>query len=197
MKIDELKDPIAYNDNTGRKLILVVGSSGSGKDTLIYEAAHSLFSSEIQVKIARRWITRPMHRSEDFHSVSVDEFLEAEQMGKFVFSWFIYDIHYGIPSDIIEWFSKDQVVLVNVSRGILFEARKRYPSCKIIKIVVPTEIAEKRVRSRGRERGSKVEERIHRMKREVPMPDPDLVIENIYLEESVHTLVSYVRSLYP
>ncbi|MHA1167986.1 MAG: phosphonate metabolism protein/1,5-bisphosphokinase (PRPP-forming) PhnN [Candidatus Hodarchaeales archaeon] len=181
--------------NQGEHLVLVVGPSGSGKDTIIYEAFRKLRRSGITVRITQRWITRPSHGSENFRSVSVEEFKDAVAKGEFVLWWHIYGLYYGVPAVINSWLDAGDLVLVNVSRGVLNDARKLYPSCKIVKIDVPAHVSEKRVRSRDREHGSQLEARIKRMRSAVPMPDPDLVILNIKKRQSVMSLVQYLEGL--
>ena len=88
-------------------------------------------------------------------------------------------------------------MLVNVSREILYEARKKYPESKIVLIEVPIEIAEKRIKARGRETASHMAERQARMQEKIEIPTPDNVIWNDgSLDKAVKELSDYLKMLY-
>lgn len=160
-------------------LVFVVGKSGSGKDTLMRESSRILFSQNIPIKIFRRHITRLSDENEESHFISNSDFLKLQEKGEFVLSWEIYGNYYGINQLCLEhYLQKKIIVLVNVSRSILFEARKFYPNSKIILVEVPSELARKRVQSRGRDTGEYLETRLQRMQQQISMPHPDLILQN-------------------
>ena len=48
------------------QLFLIVGNSGSGKDSLLQEVLQRWPASAKPIRIAQRYITRPAHKSEPF-----------------------------------------------------------------------------------------------------------------------------------
>lgn len=179
-------------------LVFVVGKSGSGKDTIMRKVAAILLMEQIPVNILRRIITRPFDKTEDSLYVSKEEFLQRKAKGEFALSWFVYNNWYGCPRTTLEDpLQQGEIVLVNVSREILYEARKKYPESKIVLIEVPIEIAEKRIKIRGRETASHMAERQARMQEKIEIPTPDNVIwNNGNLDKAVKELSDYLKMLY-
>ncbi|MFX0182727.1 MAG: phosphonate metabolism protein/1,5-bisphosphokinase (PRPP-forming) PhnN [Candidatus Hodarchaeota archaeon] len=179
-------------------LFFVVGRSGSGKDTLMRKTAEILKSEQIPITVVQRVITRPSDESENSFSVSESEFLRKKDNDEFAISWFIYNNWYGCPRDSIEVsLLKGDIVLLNVSRGVLHEARKKFPRSKIISIEVPIQIAHERLKSRHRENGSYLNDRLARMKEKIEMPSPDIIIKNDGdLTKAAYELSSHLKSHY-
>jgi phosphonate metabolism protein PhnN/1,5-bisphosphokinase (PRPP-forming) len=179
-------------------LFFVVGRSGSGKDTLMRKSAKTLKLEGINVTILQRVITRPPDETEKSLFVSESEFLQKKQKNEFAISWFIYGNWYGCPRKSLEAsLQKGEIVLVNVSRSILYEASKKFPKSKIILIQVPIDIAQKRVELRGRENGNHLSARLTRMTEKVDMPSPNkIIINDGDLTKAAHELSSYLRTCY-
>ena len=75
------------------RLVLVVGPSGAGKDSLLREAARIL-AADRHIVFPRRVITRPSHDATEAHdSLSVADFLEAQAEGRFALSWEAHGLH--------------------------------------------------------------------------------------------------------
>ncbi|MGQ3357242.1 MAG: hypothetical protein ACT6XS_21655, partial [Phreatobacter sp.] len=79
------------------RLVLVVGPSGAGKDTLI-AAARSRLASDEAVLFPRRIVTRPASAAED--NVEADEatFARIAEAGGFALTWSAHGHRYGIPA---------------------------------------------------------------------------------------------------
>ncbi|MHA1332129.1 MAG: phosphonate metabolism protein/1,5-bisphosphokinase (PRPP-forming) PhnN, partial [Candidatus Hodarchaeales archaeon] len=138
-------------------------------------------------------ITRPPHPSEPFKSVKTEEFLRLKAQGKFALDWFIYGKYYGCPIELEDYLAKNYLVFVNVSRSILFDARKRYPECRIILIEVNPETAKQRITSRKRDKKDLIE-REERLNKNISMPDPDLVVKNEgTLEEAILEVYNFIK----
>ena len=88
--------------------------------------------------------------------------------------------------------------MANVSRTILHEARKYYPQSKIVFIDVPHAIARQRVKSRGREAGKRLKDRLARIrKRDIDMPPANITISNNgTIERAINELSDYLVTLY-
>ncbi|MFX0066549.1 MAG: phosphonate metabolism protein/1,5-bisphosphokinase (PRPP-forming) PhnN [Candidatus Hermodarchaeota archaeon] len=179
-------------------LFFVVGRSGSGKDTLMQKSAKILKLENIKVTVLLRVITRAPDENEKSLFVSESEFLQRKDNNEFVLSWFIYGNWYGCPRQSLETsLQRGEIVLVNVSRGILYEAKKKFPQSKIILIQVPINIAQKRVELRGREKGNHLNARLTRITEKVDMPSPNkIIINDGDLTKAAHELSSYLRICY-
>ena len=162
-------------------LFFLVGNSGSGKDSLLREAMEQWPENYCPVRIPQRYITRPPHETEPFISVTSKEFKTMKQEGKFCLSWHIYDLDYGVPLEVLDWLKNGDLVVVNVSRSIIPEARKQYPELKVIFVQVPFEITLGRIKSRGRESEDDpvFKARVERARSHQSMPDADFIVGNI------------------
>jgi len=127
-------------------LILVVGPSGAGKDTLIGVAQNAL-AADPRFRFVRRVITRPSHAGGEAHD-AVSEAAFAQR--QFALKWQAHGLHYGIPLDIIA----DA------------DASTRFP-VRVIEVTAPPEILAARLAGRGRESPQDV---VQRLARDVPIP---------------------------
>ena len=177
-------------------LFLVIGNSGSGKDSIMTGAIEKYPEDMKECFLTKRYITRPPSEFEDNYTITEDKFKEMDKEGKFALKWHIYHLHYGVPVEIDEWLEKGHPVFVNVSRTIIPEARKLYENLKVIFIEVPYEITLKRVKKRGREKGELLEERIKRAKTHQKFPDADFVVDNSGdLEDAIDQFLNYVLKI--
>ena len=179
------------------QLFLIVGNSGSGKDSLLEEVMARWPASARSLKVPRRYITRPAHKSEPFISVKSKDFADLKQEGKFCLSWHVYDTHYGVPTRVINWLQEGDPVIVNVSRAIIPQARQLLPGLKVIFISVPLETTLQRIKSRKRESLSDpgFKQRLARAQENQTLPDADFVVDNSgSLEEAADRLLKYLLS---
>ncbi len=137
-------------------LVLVIGPSGAGKDTVLAYAKEHLTPYD-HVVFPRRVITRPPGPGEAYETVSEEEFASRQ----FALSWAAHGLRYGIPQEIEIDLAAGRIVIANVSRAVIAEARKRYP-CKVIAITAPIEILAKRLAARGRETEADIAARLTR-----------------------------------
>src|ERR1700731_4682014 len=103
-------------------LVLVVGPSGAGKDTLI--AAHRYtFAGDDRFVFPRRAITRKQDLNEDNAYLDETAFAEARARGDFILSWNAHGCSYGISRGILADTAMGRTVIVNVSRHVVENAR--------------------------------------------------------------------------
>lgn len=159
---------------TGR-LVLVVGPSGAGKDTVLAYAKTHL-AAYPQCVFVRRVITRPPGPGEDYESVTEAEFAQR----RFALSWSAHGLHYGIPSWIEGDLAAGKTVIANVSRSVLPAARQAY-NCMVIEITAPVDLLAKRLAARGREREEDIKARLTR---EAAPAEADITIINDGLPEA-------------
>ncbi|MGE0237227.1 MAG: phosphonate metabolism protein/1,5-bisphosphokinase (PRPP-forming) PhnN [Parvibaculaceae bacterium] len=144
------------------KLVLVVGPSGAGKDSLLRHAAEQL-AEDRRIVFPRRAITRQLSDATEIHdSLTVDEFRAAEERGDFALSWTAHGLHYGIPAAIGRDLDAGRVVVVNVSRAIIAEAGTRFPDIAVLHVTAPVTVVAERLARRGRETADDIARRIAR-----------------------------------
>jgi ribose 1,5-bisphosphokinase len=144
-------------------LVLVVGPSGAGKDTLL-DAARQTLAGDQRFRFVRRVITRPADAGGEAHEpVTEAEFATRD----FALAWQAHGLHYGITADITTDLDAGRVVVANVSRGVIAEAARRFP-VRVIEISAPPEILAARLARRGRESAADV---TARLARNVVLPD--------------------------
>ena len=179
------------------QLFLIVGNSGSGKDTLLKEVLRLWPGSTRLIRNPQRYITRPAHASEPFISVTSDEFEDLKQAGKFWLTWHVYNTEYGIPVAIFDWLKQGDSVIVNVSRQIIREARQQLLDLKVIFISVPLELTLQRIKSRNRESVDDpgFQQRLARAKENQTLTEADFVVDNsVSLEIAAEDLLNYMLS---
>ena len=174
-------------------LVLVVGNSGSGKDSIISEVVKNFPSNLKEIHQSKRYITRPPSETEDNISITPELFKEMSLKKKFSLEWHIYDLDYGVPIDIDDWLKKGHPVIVNVSRTIVKKARSIYRNILVIFINVPFDITLQRVKERARESGKLLQDRIQRAKENQNFPDADFIVDNSgELEIAINQFLSYL-----
>lgn len=157
------------------RLILIVGASGAGKDSLIGAARHAL-GSDPGFDFPRRVITRQAGAGgEDFQSVTVEEFERRRRLGQFAFHWRSHGLNYGVPATATALIGAGRRVVVNVSRTMIDVARVRYPGTHVIHIVANPSVVAQRLRDRGREAPADIAVRLERAG-EVAVRGPNVTI---------------------
>ena len=179
-------------------LILIVGPSGAGKDTLLNGAREALgrtAEGHAQVRFVRRVITRPGDLGEEAHeSVSEQEFHARSEAGDFALQWRAHGLHYGVPADVTMDLAQGRLVIVNVSRAIVAEAAARFPVA-VIEITAPADVLEHRLAERGREDAEDIARRLSRAI-ELPLPvERERVMNDGTTEQGVRRLLAAIRAV--
>jgi ribose 1,5-bisphosphokinase len=146
---------------TGR-LVLVVGPSGVGKDSVL-DAVRAALAGRSDIVFPRRSITRaPGLGGEDYIAVSEAGFAAQQAAGAFALHWPAHGLHYGIPASIEADLAAGRQVVVNVSRAVIDDARRRYPGLLVIAITAAPDVLRRRLEQRGRESPAEIAERLAR-----------------------------------
>jgi len=178
------------------KLVLVVGNSGAGKDSIISGLVKRFPSNLKEIQLTHRYITRPSSETENNIAITPKLFKEMSHQKKFALEWHIYDLDYGVPIDIDDWLKKGHPVIVNVSRTIVKKARTIYRNILVVFIKVPFDITFQRIKERARESGKQLQERIQRAKDNQTFPDADFIVDNSgELEIAIEQFLSYLISV--
>lgn len=143
-------------------LVLVVGPSGVGKDTLL-NGVRALYREDSRFHFLKREITRPEDAGgEDHTSVSAAQFEAHRDAGAYALNWGAHGLFYGLPKSELTGLERGVVIVANGSRSVLDEARIRFDRLAIISINAPETILRARLIARGRETQEDIERRIAR-----------------------------------
>lgn len=163
-------------------LILVVGPSGAGKDTLL-EAASRALADDPRFRFVRRVITRPADAGGEAHeAVTEAQFATRE----FALQWQSHGLRYGIPAEALV---NGAAVVANVSRTVIAEAAQRF-TVRVIEVTAPAEVLSERLAARGRETAADI---AGRLARDVSLPAGvavDRVVNDATLERGVARFVA-------
>ncbi len=170
-------------------LILIVGPSGAGKDTLM-NGARAALADNPRFRFVRRIVTRPGDMGEEAHeSVTEQAFELRREAGDFALTWRAHGLHYGIPADIAMDLARSRVVIVNVSRAVVAEAAARFP-VSVIEVSAPANVLARRLAARGRDDAVDVARRLSRSI-ELPLPvDRERLMNDGTVEAGVRKLLA-------
>jgi phosphonate metabolism protein PhnN/1,5-bisphosphokinase (PRPP-forming) len=138
-------------------LVLVVGPSGAGKDTLL-DAARLALGTDMRFRFVRRVITRPAGAGGEAHEAVTPA---AFALRRFALRWHAHGIDYGIPDDIEVDLRDGRVVVASVSRGVVAEAASRYDA-RVIIVTAPADVLAARLIARAREDAADIASRLAR-----------------------------------
>jgi len=144
-------------------LVLVVGPSGAGKDTLL-DAARLRLTDGAQFRFVRRVITRPAEAGGEAHEAVTEAEFAARQ---FALSWHAHGLWYGIPADIAGDIAAGRIVVANVSRSVIAQASRQFP-VHVIEVSAPPALLAQRLAYRRRENAAAIGARLTRV---APVPD--------------------------
>ena len=160
------------------RLVLVVGPSGAGKDTLI-AGARAACRDDATVVFPRRVVTRPASNFEDNDFVSKSAFEQAAAKDAFAFWWSAHGHDYGIPLAIDFDIESGRTVVCNASRTMVEVVRKRYAHVMTILVTAPKDVLAARLAARDRASDGRIVERLSRGDIAGEMSRPDVVINNV------------------
>ncbi|WP_417310787.1 phosphonate metabolism protein/1,5-bisphosphokinase (PRPP-forming) PhnN [Devosia sp.] len=177
-------------------LVLVVGPSGAGKDTLIGAAVRRI-GPDPRFCFPRRTVTREaVAELEDHESVSPQRFVEEKLAGAYALDWEAHGLSYGIPASITQHMRAGKTVIVNCSRRIVADAMARFPHCHVLVVNARPEVRAERLAARGRESSDEIARRLAREGAAVPEDVPARVIDNSdALEEGIARFVSALEAI--
>jgi ribose 1,5-bisphosphokinase len=156
------------------KLVLVVGPSGAGKDTLL-GLARTACADDGNIVFPRRVVTREASSSEDNEQMSPDAFQHALEQGKFAMNWEAHGHCYALPRAIDDDIRAGRTVVVNVSRTVVGEMRRAYADVAVVSITAPSDVLAARLAMRARSSDGKIEQRLARTVDDAAAPDVTIV----------------------
>lgn len=156
------------------RLVLVVGPSGAGKDTLL-GLARTACADDGDIIFARRLVTREASSFEDNEQLSADAFQAAVERGDFAIHWEAHGHRYGLPRTIDDDIRSGRTVVANVSRTVADSVRRAYCNVWVVSITAPPEVLASRLAMRARTSDGVLEHRLQRAVAEGREPDQTLV----------------------
>jgi len=182
---------------SGGAFVLVVGPSGAGKDTLL-DGARAHLAEDAAFVFPRRVVTRVAGSSEQHVSMSVASFLSARDSGAFVFSWHAHGLFYGIDANVRTDVDAGRFAVINSSRGIITDARARFPHTKVVLVDCPPELRAERLARRGRETAEEIMRRLRRPVEAFDQRSADIVVQNDGSpEEGISAFATALQNLAP
>lgn len=174
------------------RLILVVGPSGAGKDTLI-GLAQAACADDGNVVFPRRVVTREATAYEDNVHVSFEAFRQASGKGEFAVHWEAHGHCYALPRAIDDDIRDRRTVVANVSRTVIDAMRRAYADVVVVSITAPAEILAERLAARARSSDGQIADRLGRTVDSVATA-PDVTISNVgYAEHHAQELLRIIR----
>ena len=173
-------------------LVLVVGASGAGKDTLI-DAARQRLEGDGRFRFVSRVVTRPVIEGGEKHeSVTDEEFDRRAQAGHLALQWRAHGLRYGLPGSIARDLEHGRVVVANVSRATIPQLAQRF-RVHVVEVTAPHEIRARRIAERGRE---DADDLVRRLARAIVLPLPverDTIVNTGTVDEGAAQLVTILN----
>jgi len=172
------------------RLILVVGPSGAGKDTLL-GIARAACVEDCEIVFPRRVVTREASSSEDNEQLSPEAFQEGLARGDFAIHWEAHGHWYALPHSVEDDIRAGRTVVANVSRMVVHALRLAYADVVVVSITAPPQVLAARVAMRARHSDGRIE---NRLVRAVDDATPDVTILNVgRAEDHARRLLRVIR----
>ncbi|PDT87958.1 phosphonate metabolism protein/1,5-bisphosphokinase (PRPP-forming) PhnN [Bradyrhizobium sp. Y36] len=157
--------PARAQDDAGAigpgRLVLVVGPSGAGKDTLL-RLAQAACTDDRGIVFPRRVVTRESSADEDNVALGPDEFRRARDHGDFAVHWEAHGHSYALPIDINDDIRAGHTVVANVSRTVIGALRQAYANVVVVAITAPPDVLAARLAARARHSDGNLADRLSR-----------------------------------
>ena len=148
----------------GGVLVLVVGPSGAGKDSLL-EGVREALAQDDRFWFPTRVITRPEGPGENHEPATQAEFAAHLSAGNFFLTWEAHGLQYGLPAEIGTALAAGHVVVVNASRSVVDAARAIWSDVRVVHVTTAADELYRRLRARGRETDDEIIGRVARATR--------------------------------
>ena len=113
-------------------------------------------------------------------------------------AWQAHGLSYGVPATIHDDLAAGRAVVVNVSRTIVDDARRRFGMVHVVRVAVDETALRRRLAARGREAGAGIEARVARAAAHTVCGPNEVAIDNNGpIEDAVGTFTDFLRSLQP
>jgi ribose 1,5-bisphosphokinase len=158
------------------RLVLVVGPSGAGKDTLLGLAKVACVDDG-NIVFPRRVITREASASEENEEVSPGTFQEALARGDYAMHWEAHGHSYALSRVVDDEIRLGRTFVANVSRTVIGAMRRAYADVVVVSITAPPDVLAERIAMRARSSDGRLESRLRRTVEDASAV-PDVTIVN-------------------
>ncbi|MBU2759780.1 PhnN protein [Acidithiobacillus sulfurivorans] len=176
-------------------LVLVVGPSGAGKDSVI-RGAEATLKNDPRFYFAQRMVTRNTPQAGEIN-ISPEAFRQRAESGYFAKTWDAHQLSYGLPwSELQPQNAAVQIIIANVSRTVLNDLLAEDGGHVLYITASSTEIR-RRLEKRHRESAASINERLCRhipLSEHLPMTtiSNDGLLEDA-IKQCVHSLIKLLE----
>lgn len=176
------------------RVILIVGPSGAGKDTLL-RAARKRFSEISDLRFAKRYITRPPDVNEDNYYVDKSGFELLEKGSFFVSTWRAHGNCYGIPRHELNP-GTQKTTVTSISRSAIADFYTSPLRPITVNITAQPDVLERRLAARGRESIEDIRARLKRSPKPLYGTDHITFDNSAELEQTTAEFIALVEKLH-
>jgi phosphonate metabolism protein PhnN/1,5-bisphosphokinase (PRPP-forming) len=170
-------------------LVLVVGPSGAGKDTLM-DYARAALREDPRFVFARRVVTRMSSGlGEDHDCVDDEAFSRLQNSGDFALHWHAHGLSYAIPASIHAQMAAAKVVIANVSRSVIAQAEQVVETVIVLHITAAPHVLAQRLAGRGRETADDI---LQRLQRDAPLRVDRAPVVTVRNEGTIEAAAAHV-----
>lgn len=169
-----------------KKIVLIVGASGVGKDTLLRG-----IKEKVDANFLKRYITREPDSNESNYYLDKNAFLTLKEKNYFISTWEAHENCYAIAKEHI----KNGVNIISISRGAIKDFEKIFDEVATINITIPKELLRQRLLKRGRESKEQIEKRIQRSYPQIECKNLIEFDNSDTLEKSIEKFINLIQSI--
>lgn len=136
-----------------KKIILIVGASGVGKDSLLKS-----LKGKMDINFVKRYITREPDQNENNYYIDHEALDRLKKDDFFISTWEAHTHKYAIAKNQIV----DGLNLISISRGAIKDFENYFDNVITIEITLSKDILYKRLKNRGRETEEQIQKRLER-----------------------------------
>lgn len=170
------------------KIVLIVGPSGVGKDTLLKGAKKELKND---INFVKRYITRKPDKSEKNFYLDEYAFEILKHNSLFVSTWNAHENFYGIAKNTI----KNGLNIISISRSKIEDFEKIYNDVYTINITVPKDELRNRLLIRKRESEEEIEKRLNRTYKKIVAKNLIEFDNSGNIEESINKFIKTLKKI--
>ncbi|MGA1932224.1 hypothetical protein ACH5BF_05825 [Arcobacter sp. YIC-464] len=170
------------------KIVLIVGPSGVGKDTLLKGAKKELKGD---IHFVKRYITRKPDKNEKNFFVDNFAFEILKHNSFFASTWNAHGNYYGIAKNSI----KNKVNVISISRSKVSDFEKQYEKVYTINITVSKEELRNRLLLRKRESIEEIEKRLDRSYENIDAKNLIDFDNSKNIDESLEEFINLLKKL--